>query len=92
MRVPRGGPMSELPPPNQPPIAAPGPNPGRRKAPAHEGRRAARLFKAAVKAGVDVRLEFRPDGTIIAIAHKSAEVDGADALSSDAPEEIRKLI
>jgi hypothetical protein len=27
---------------------------------------AKRLFKAAVKAGVEVRLEFRPDGTIIA--------------------------
>jgi hypothetical protein len=25
-----------------------------------------RLFKAAAKAGVKVRLEFRPDGTIIA--------------------------
>jgi len=53
---------------------------------------AKRLFKAAVKAGVDVRLEFRPDGTIIATAHKPAEVDGADTLPSDSPVEIRKLV
>jgi hypothetical protein len=33
---------------------------------------AKRLFKAAVKAVVDVRLEFRPDGMIIATAHKPA--------------------
>jgi hypothetical protein len=83
--------MSELP-PNERRIEGPGVNPGRRKAPAHEGRRAARLFKAAVKAGVNVRLEFRPDGTIIATAYKPAKVDGADAVPSDAPEEIRKLI
>jgi hypothetical protein len=53
---------------------------------------ARRLFKAAVKAGVDVRLEYRPDGTIIAVVHKPAEVDGADGLPSDSPEEIRKLL
>jgi hypothetical protein len=57
---------------------------------------AKRLFKAAAAAaaaaGVDVRVEFRPDGTIIATAHKPAEVNGADALPSDAPEEVRKLI
>lgn len=53
---------------------------------------AKRLFKAAVEAGVDLRLEFRPDGAIIATAHKPAEVDGADALPSDSPEEIRKLV
>jgi hypothetical protein len=33
---------------------------------------AKRLFKAAVKAGVDVHLEFRPDGIIIATTHKPA--------------------
>ena len=27
---------------------------------------AKRFFKAAAKAGVDVRLEFRPDGTVVA--------------------------
>ena len=53
---------------------------------------AKRLFKAAVRAGVDVTVEFRPDGTIIATAHKPAEIDGTDALPSDSPEEIRKLI
>jgi hypothetical protein len=53
---------------------------------------AKRLFKAAAAAGVDVRVEFRPDGTIIATAHKSAELDGADPSSSDSADKIRKLI
>jgi hypothetical protein len=53
---------------------------------------AKRLFKAAAMAGVSVSVEFRPDGTIIATAHKPDEVDGADATPSDSPEEIRKLI
>jgi hypothetical protein len=53
---------------------------------------AKRLFKAAVSAGVDVTLEFRPDGTIIATAHKTAEANGINAVSSDSPEEIQKLI
>jgi hypothetical protein len=53
---------------------------------------AKRLFKAGVKAGVDVTVEFRPDGTIIAAARKPAEINGADALPSDSSEKIRKLI
>jgi hypothetical protein len=50
---------------------------------------AKRLFKAAAAAGVDVTVEFRPDGTIVATAHKPAEADAADF---ESPEEIRKLI
>jgi hypothetical protein len=50
---------------------------------------AKRLFKAAAAAGVDVTVEFRPDGTIVATAHKPVE---ADAAVSDSPEEIQKLI
>jgi hypothetical protein len=50
---------------------------------------AKRLFKAAAAAGVDVTVEFRPDGTIVATTRKPAEPDTAD---SDSPEEIRKLI
>ena len=53
---------------------------------------AKRLFKAALNAGVDVRLEFRPDGTIIATARKPTDVGGASAMASESPEEIRKLI
>jgi hypothetical protein len=33
---------------------------------------AKRLFKAAANAGVNVRLEFRPDGTIIAVTGSAA--------------------
>jgi hypothetical protein len=51
---------------------------------------AKRLFKAAASAGVTV--EFRPDGTIVANPHKPAELEGADATSSDSAEEVRKLI
>jgi hypothetical protein len=53
---------------------------------------AKRLFKAAVKAGVNVRLEFHPDGTIVAITDKSAEPSGKGEPSSESPETIRKLI
>jgi hypothetical protein len=53
---------------------------------------AKRLFKAAVRAGVELTVEFRPDGTIIATAHKPAELDGAETLLSGSAEEIRKLI
>lgn len=37
---------------------------------------ASRLFKAAVKAGVDVSLEFRLDGTIIATIGKPSQPNG----------------
>jgi len=33
---------------------------------------AGRIFKAARKAGVDVKVEFRPDGTIVATTGKTA--------------------
>ncbi len=47
---------------------------------------AKRLFKAAVKAGVDVRLEFRPDGTIIATSGSAT----AGANSEDVDTELDK--
>ena len=39
---------------------------------------AARIFKAARKAGVDVTVEFRPDGIIVATTGKAATVSAAD--------------
>jgi hypothetical protein len=38
---------------------------------------AKRLFRAAANAGVNVRLEFRPDGTIIATTDNGASVVAA---------------
>ena len=51
---------------------------------------AERLFKAAARAGVNVRVEFRSDRTIIATTGKPTDLN--DDLPSDSPEEIRKLI
>jgi hypothetical protein len=51
-----------------------------------------RLFKAAAKAGVNLRVEFHPDGTIIATTDILSEPKGDGAPPSEAPEEIRKLI
>jgi hypothetical protein len=53
---------------------------------------AQRLFKAAAKAGVSVRVEFRSDRTIIVTTDKPVEVSGNDPLPPDSPEEIRKLL
>jgi hypothetical protein len=53
---------------------------------------AERLFKAAAKAGVSVRVEFRSDRTIIATTDKPSDLTGNDAVPSDSSEEIRKLI
>jgi len=39
---------------------------------------AGRIFKAARKAGVDVTVEFRPDGIIVATTGKAATVSAAD--------------
>jgi hypothetical protein len=53
-----------------------------------------RLLKAAAavaKAGVTVRVECRPD-VIITTIDKPAELNRDDALPSDSPEEIRKLL
>jgi hypothetical protein len=47
---------------------------------------AKRLFKAAASAGVKVRVEFRPDGTIIAIADRPPSSDGEPP--SESPEDI----
>jgi hypothetical protein len=53
---------------------------------------AERLFKAAARAGVKVRVEFRSDRSIIATTDKPTDLDDNDDLPSDSPEEIRKVI
>lgn len=53
---------------------------------------AERLFKAAAKAGVSVRVEFRSDRTIVVTTDKPAELSDHDRVPSDLPEEIRKLL
>ena len=44
---------------------------------------AGRIFKAARKAGVDVKVEFRPDGTIIATTGKAMASTTDEKLSVD---------
>ena len=52
---------------------------------------AERLFKAAAKAGINVRVEFRSDHSIVVTTDKSTDL-GNEPRPSDSPEEIRKLI
>ena len=51
---------------------------------------AERLFKAAAKAGINVRVEFRSDRSIVVTTDKSADLAN-EPRPSDSPEEIRKL-
>lgn len=53
---------------------------------------AERLFKAAAKAGVNVRVEFRSDRTIVVTTEKLADLGCNEPQPADSPEEIRKLI
>jgi hypothetical protein len=53
---------------------------------------AERLFKAAAKAGVNVRVEFRSDRSIVVTTDKPADLGGNELRSADSPEEIRKLL
>jgi hypothetical protein len=50
-----------------------------------------RLFKAAMKAGVNVRVEFRPDGTIVATTEKPFKTQGCGE-EPETAEQLRKLI
>jgi hypothetical protein len=52
---------------------------------------AERLFKAAAKAGIKVRVEFRSDRTIIVSTDNVADFIDEPG-RPDTPEEIRKLI
>ena len=52
---------------------------------------AERLFKAAAKAGINVRVEFRSDHSIVVTTDKSADL-AIEPRPFDSPEEIRKLI
>ena len=52
---------------------------------------AERLFKAAAKAGINVRVEFGSDRSIVVTTDKSADLAN-EPRPSDSPEEIRKLI
>jgi hypothetical protein len=44
---------------------------------------AKRLFKAAANVGINVRLEFRPDGTIVAITSGMAPSGTTDGAETD---------
>jgi hypothetical protein len=49
-----------------------------------------RLLKAARKADVNVRMEFRSDGTIIVTTAKGGDVSVSDNLNSDLDDWMKK--
>jgi hypothetical protein len=51
---------------------------------------AKRFFKAAAKAGVDVRLEFRPDGTVVATTNGAVSTVATDEAKNDLDSWMKK--
>jgi hypothetical protein len=51
---------------------------------------ARRLFQAAATAGVNLRVEFRPDGTIIASTGNGGALPVIDSLNVDLDEWMKK--
>jgi hypothetical protein len=51
-----------------------------------------RILKAAAKAGGSWRIEFRPDGTIVATMNNSLCGGSSVEVPAETPEQLRKLI
>jgi hypothetical protein len=53
---------------------------------------ACRIFKAAARSGRSWRIEFRPDGTIVATSCDTIPEEPSGVRPAETPDQLRKLI